>query len=64
MPDTEVLYKVDEYYSPSHDRGILWNDPALSIDWPVSEPVLSDKDGKHPPLSGADNDFVWEEHAP
>ncbi|MDH3194847.1 MAG: dTDP-4-dehydrorhamnose 3,5-epimerase [Hyphomicrobiales bacterium] len=52
-PDTEVLYKVDAAYSPQHDRGLLWNDPALAIEWPV-EPdiaVLSDKDRNHPTLS-------------
>ena len=43
VPNTQVFYKVDEYYSPEHDRGILWSDPSLKIDWPVSEPVLSDK---------------------
>jgi dTDP-4-dehydrorhamnose 3,5-epimerase len=57
-PDTEVLYKVDEYYSPEQDRGILWNDPELGIDWPVSEPVLSDKDRKHPPLKEAEINFI------
>lgn len=59
-PQTEVLYKVDQYYSPQHDRGILWSDPALAIDWPVSGPVLSDKDRKHPPLEAADHSFIWE----
>src|SRR5213080_3715774 len=44
-PNTEVIYKVNRYYSPEHDRGILWNDPALGIAWPVGEgeAVLSDK---------------------
>jgi len=56
-PNTEVLYKVDELYSPEHDRGILWNDPALGIDWPTDQPILSDKDTKHPLLRDADINF-------
>lgn len=58
-PDTEVVYKVTNYYSPAHDRGILWNDPALGIDWqiPESEAVLSDKDRKHPVLAQAPDLF-------
>lgn len=56
--NTEVLYKVDEYYSPEHDRGILWNDPALGIDWPTSNPILSDKDQKHPLLKDAEINFL------
>lgn len=56
-PNTEVVYKVDEIYSPAHDRGILWNDPALGIDWPVSKPILSEKDEKHPCLKDAENNF-------
>ncbi|GIO35155.1 dTDP-4-dehydrorhamnose 3,5-epimerase [Paenibacillus antibioticophila] len=57
VPNTQVLYKVDEYYSPEHDRGILWNDPALGIDWPISEPLLSDKDKRHPVLADAEMNF-------
>ena len=51
-PDTEVAYKVTEYYSPAHDRGILWNDPALAIDWPVdaARAQLSAKDTMQPKL--------------
>ncbi|OPA76076.1 dTDP-4-dehydrorhamnose 3,5-epimerase [Paenibacillus selenitireducens] len=56
-PNTEVLYKVDKLYSPEHDRGILWNDPALGIDWPTDQPILSDKDTKHPLLRDADINF-------
>ena len=54
-PNTEVVYKVTNYYSPAHDRGILWNDPALGIDWGVSASaaILSEKDRKHPTLADA-----------
>ncbi|MEK4116148.1 dTDP-4-dehydrorhamnose 3,5-epimerase [Paenibacillus sp. FSL W8-0919] len=57
VPNTQVLYKVDEYYSPEHDHGILWNDPALGIDWPTSNPILSDKDQYHPVLKDAEMNF-------
>lgn len=51
--DTQVFYLVTAYYSPSHDRGLLWNDPALGIDWGVSsdEAQLSDKDRRQPRLT-------------
>jgi len=62
-PDTEVLYKVSAYYSPAHDRGLLWCDPAIGIDWPVSadQAVISDKDRKHPPLTQLLRFFQYEE---
>ncbi len=52
-PDTEVLYKVTNIYAPAHDRGLLWNDPALGIQWPVTEATakLSAKDKSHPNLA-------------
>ncbi|GJE61580.1 dTDP-4-dehydrorhamnose 3,5-epimerase [Methylobacterium trifolii] len=52
-PDTMVAYKVDAYYSPEHDRALVWNDPEIGIDWPVAdaEAILSDKDKRAPRLS-------------
>lgn len=52
-PDTEIAYKVTAPYSPQYDRGLLWNDPALAIAWPVApcDVHLSDKDLQLPPLT-------------
>ncbi len=52
-PDTEVIYKVTEYWVQSAERGILWNDPAIGIDWPVTAAaaILSDKDKVAPLLA-------------
>ncbi len=45
-PDTEVAYKVSDFYSAAHDGAVLWNDPALQIDWGIdaARAVLSEKD--------------------
>ena len=52
-PDCEVLYKVTNIYSPAHDKGLAFDDPALGIDWRIdlAKAVLSDKDRKHPRLA-------------
>lgn len=52
-PDSELLYKVSDYYAPECDRGVAWNDPDIGIDWPVAPEaaVLSDKDAKQPRLA-------------
>ena len=55
--EVDVLYKVNNEYSPENDRGILWNDPEIGIVWPNKTPLLSEKDIKQPLLKNADNDF-------
>jgi dTDP-4-dehydrorhamnose 3,5-epimerase len=51
--DTEVIYKVTDFYSAEHDKGLAWNDAALGIEWPVSQAdaILSDKDKTFPKLA-------------
>ncbi len=58
--DTEVVYKVSDYYSPDHDKGLLWNDPALGIQWPVpaKEALLSERDQAHPRLAELESPFA------
>ena len=51
----EFLYKTTDYWYPEHERTLLWNDPALAIDWPLTgEPVLAAKDKTGTPLAGAE----------
>jgi dTDP-4-dehydrorhamnose 3,5-epimerase len=58
----EVQYKVDEFYAPECDRGIIWNDPAIRIEWPLNTPpILSKKDQQSPLLSEIDNNFIYGE---
>ncbi len=54
-PDTEVLYKATASYSPTHDRGVAWDDPDIAIAWllPAGGPMLSDKDRRWPRLRDA-----------
>jgi dTDP-4-dehydrorhamnose 3,5-epimerase len=53
--DTQVLYKVTEYFEPKYDRSIRWNDPDIGIEWPLEiEPILSAKDENAPYLRDAD----------
>ncbi len=61
-PDTMVAYKVTDFYSPADDGGILWNDPALGIAWPLPPggAVLSDKDTRLPLLKDLPPVFRYE----
>ncbi len=50
-----VLYKCTAFYSPKDERGILWNDPALAISWPVTAPLLSTKDQGYGTLAASED---------
>ena len=50
----EFLYKTTDYWYPGHERTLLWNDPALRIEWPVAAPTLAAKDAAGTPLAGAE----------
>ena len=47
----QVEYKCTDLYDPASEIGIAWNDPALAIAWPVNEPLLSERDRRHPSLA-------------
>lgn len=51
--DCEFHYKVSNFYSPANERGIIWNDPDIKIDWPKMEYIFSDKDKKYPALKAS-----------
>ena len=60
--NVEVQYKVDELYAPECERGIIWNDPTIGINWPMDvQPILSGKDEKAPLLKDAENNFSYRE---
>lgn len=48
--EADFYYKCTDYYDPSSEHGILWNDPKLNIHWPIAEPILSSKDTLYPTL--------------
>ncbi len=48
--EAEIVYKCTSEYSKEHERGILWNDKKLNIDWPIKDPVISEKDKIYKPL--------------
>ena len=57
--EVDFFYKVTADYAPDLDRGFIWNDPEVGIEWPITDPILSEKDRNLPPLSRADNNYVY-----
>ncbi len=58
--EAEVAYKVTEEYAPKFEAGIIWDDPELAIQWPITVPTLSARDRAWPGVMQADNDFELE----
>ncbi len=54
----DVAYKCNSYYAPADERGLAWNDPTLTIAWPVTDPILSARDQHQPLLADIGRDFV------
>ena len=58
----EVMYKCDEFYNKASEGGIVYNDPALAIDWKIPEPkaIVAERDQQHPVLADCISNFVFE----
>ncbi len=50
-PSAHFMYKCSDYYTPDDEGGVLWSDPEIGIDWPVSAPIISEKDARMAPLN-------------
>jgi dTDP-4-dehydrorhamnose 3,5-epimerase len=59
LTDTvQFLYKCSDFYDPTSERGIIWNDPNLAIDWGIANPLISEKDAKYPTLAAMPQKFL------
>jgi dTDP-4-dehydrorhamnose 3,5-epimerase len=57
--NTRVSYLTTKEYSPEHERGVIWNDPDIGIEWPENNVILSEKDSHLPRLADADINFIY-----
>lgn len=56
----DVIYFIfGAPYAPESEAGILWNDPALAIQWPLEKAILTERDEQYPPLARATNSFTY-----
>jgi dTDP-4-dehydrorhamnose 3,5-epimerase len=60
--DVVVMYKTSDYYAPSHEAGICWNDPDIGVSWPFKDAdiIKSEKDGQLPRLKDFDSPFPYD----
>jgi dTDP-4-dehydrorhamnose 3,5-epimerase len=61
--NAEVIYKATEEYASELERGIIWNDPSIGIEWPLESPVLSERDRALPTFEDAEVNFSYEHGA-
>jgi len=54
----QFLYKCGDFYDPVDERGVLWNDPDLHIPWLIDNPLVSEKDSRHPTLAGTPRELL------
>ena len=59
----EIIYQATNVYSPQYEGGVIWDDEDLNIEWPVREPILSEKDKKWPALRESDIKFCYQKKA-
>jgi dTDP-4-dehydrorhamnose 3,5-epimerase len=55
----DVTYKVSSYYDPKNERGIAFDDPDLGVQWPVDEPLVSERDRSNPRLAEIADELPW-----
>jgi dTDP-4-dehydrorhamnose 3,5-epimerase len=55
----DVAYKLSNYYDPATEAGIAWNDPEIGIEWPIADPILSERDRSAPRLSAVEGELQW-----
>jgi dTDP-4-dehydrorhamnose 3,5-epimerase len=60
-PTAEVFYKCDEFYFKDHEAGVMYNDPALDINWqiPAGKAIISEKDTLHPAVKDCNSNFTF-----
>ena len=59
LSDTALFsYKCTDFYSPTDEKGVLWSDPDIGIEWPLDDPLLSDKDEKYPCVKNLDPEYL------
>ncbi len=57
--EADVIYKLSSYYDPATERGFAWDDPGVAIEWPLADPVVSERDRSAPRLAEVADELPW-----